>query len=343
MSYWVPCDAQQDKIGTYISFGLLMRFIRSINSRHTFIVADSCYSGSIFAEMQDSNVKDRPESLPSRWLLAAGRSETVSDGGPVRQSPFAQMVIKALEDNYENRLPVSVFCNRVLKAAGNNANNQLPRGAALRDVGDRGGEFRLRLKDFAYQAVWETPEESAEPKAEQRSASSARPPKSEPKDLPSLKKRLRQDLAKGSFERTFEMLNAYLEKESPRMRDSIHQQGRYNGMRKQQRLGVVEPVSAELTFNQIRSAMLNLIENLEESDVKIAATGGSEATTSPAAAPDSIETLALQEQLALLERRLAHFEKALSESTAKAQRTRLEALLRRTQGQVAAIQSRIKA
>lgn len=343
MSYWVPCDAKQGNIGDYISFGLLMRFIRSINSRHTFIISDSCYSSSIFAEMQDSNVKDRPESLASRWLLAAGRSETVSDSGPVQQSPFAQMVIKALEDNYENRLPVSVFCNRVLKAAGNNVNNQLPRGAALRDVGDRGGEFRLRLKDFAYQAVWETPEESAEPKTKQEGASSAGRLESKPKDLPSLKKRLRQDLAKGRFKDAFDLLNACIIDDSHLKTGIIMQQGRYESMTRQRIQGLVEEQSAELTFNRIAYALLQLVDDLEESDIELSTQRSREATVSPSAAPDSIETLALQEQLALLERRLAHFEKALSESTAKAQRTRLEALLRRTQEQVAAIQSRIKA
>ncbi|MCB0614944.1 MAG: caspase family protein, partial [Phaeodactylibacter sp.] len=134
VGYWIPYDARHGEIGSYISFDLVTRLVRAIKTRHTFIITDSCYSGSFFTTRRATTAEDRLESLPSRWLLTAGRKEVVSDGWEGGHSPFAKAVLWHLNNNKEPRLRVSQFCNDVVVAVGNNA-DQLPRGAALQNVG----------------------------------------------------------------------------------------------------------------------------------------------------------------------------------------------------------------
>ncbi|KGE85867.1 MAG: caspase domain-containing protein [Phaeodactylibacter xiamenensis] len=50
VGYWIPYDAKINQAASYISFDVITRLIRAIKSKHTFIIADSCYSGSIFTQ-----------------------------------------------------------------------------------------------------------------------------------------------------------------------------------------------------------------------------------------------------------------------------------------------------
>ncbi|MCB0545941.1 MAG: caspase family protein [Phaeodactylibacter sp.] len=149
VGYWIPYDAKKGQIGSYISFDLVSRLIRAINTHHTFVLSDSCYSGSFFTTHRsiDSPVVAKLEATPSRWLLTSGRKEAVSDGREGGHSPFAQAVIKQLERNQEPYLLVSEFVNKVVVSVGNN-NEQVPIGAPIQDVGDEGGQFVFMLKSY---------------------------------------------------------------------------------------------------------------------------------------------------------------------------------------------------
>lgn len=129
VGYWIPVDARRGQIGTYISFDLVTRMVRSIKSHHTFVLSDSCFSGSFFS-MQRSISEPaiaRLEATPSRWLLTSGRKEPVSDGIRGQHSPFALAVIKELQRNKEPFILVSDFINKVRIIVGNNS-EQLPEG-----------------------------------------------------------------------------------------------------------------------------------------------------------------------------------------------------------------------
>ncbi|MCB0589402.1 MAG: caspase family protein, partial [Phaeodactylibacter sp.] len=272
VGYWIPVDARHGEIGSYISFDLVTRLVRAIKTRHTFIITDSCYSGSFFTTRRATTAEDRLESLPSRWLLTAGRKEVVSDGWEGEHSPFARAVLWHLDNNREPRLRVSQFCNEVVVAVGNNA-DQLPRGAALQNVGDMGGEFMFRLKEYK-DTVFERPAEEpaatgSQGKGREAGPSTTATPAPEKKPAPlrtlgDVRERLKDYIRESEFEKAFELFNRIIDDRSGRENDVIMQQSQYSSITKQMRNNLVDPSFANITLNRIRFALNSIVDDLEE-------------------------------------------------------------------------------
>ncbi len=142
--YWIPVDAHFGNTGEYISNSRIIKYIRAIHSQHTFFIVDSCFSGSLFAQ-RGATGREMLESVPSRWLLTAGRNEVVSDGKPGDHSPFADNVLYFLEHNTDPSLSVTRLIEEVVDATVANA-RQIPRGEPLQDVGHKGGQFFFHLR-----------------------------------------------------------------------------------------------------------------------------------------------------------------------------------------------------
>jgi len=137
--YWVPVDGKVNDVSGYLSNSQILKVIENINSQHTLLVADACFSGSLFASGTRGYI-DQVEKYKSRWGLASGRLEVVSDGSAGSNSPFAQSFIKFLSDNSEPKVPVSDMVQYVKKRV-TELNDQTPIGNPLKGVGDEGGEF----------------------------------------------------------------------------------------------------------------------------------------------------------------------------------------------------------
>lgn len=143
--YWVPVDAQANDVSAYVPNSQILKIIENINSQHTFLVADACFSGSLFASTT-RGYSEHVEKYRSRWGLASGRLEFVSDGSQGANSPFAQSFIEFLKNNKEKKVPVSDLVQYVKKKVAE-VNEQTPIGNPLKGVGDEGGEFVFYLKD----------------------------------------------------------------------------------------------------------------------------------------------------------------------------------------------------
>ncbi|RMG76287.1 MAG: hypothetical protein D6714_21570, partial [Bacteroidetes bacterium] len=137
--YWVPVDAHPGAFHEYISNTEIRDNLDAIQSKHTFLIADSCFSGSLFATYRNASPTDRLEKDPSRWGLTAGRSELVLDGKPGTNSPFADSLLYQLK-NATKPLGVAELCNKVIETVITSA-NQTPRGEPLRVKGHKGGQF----------------------------------------------------------------------------------------------------------------------------------------------------------------------------------------------------------
>jgi len=145
--YWIPVDAKEGNIGDYIPNSEISNTIRAIPSLHTFMIADACFSGSLFGESRSVTAKrdsssyhHRVAAIPSRWGLASGRNEVVADGEPGKNSPFSESLIYFLKNQDETSFSVSELVQYVKTVTSNNA-DQTPIGSPLRHVGDKGGEF----------------------------------------------------------------------------------------------------------------------------------------------------------------------------------------------------------
>lgn len=146
--YFIPVDAHQNETWTYFHNSILIDKIRSIKSLHTFLIVDSCFSGSLFVRKGDevNRYTEELEKWPSRWVLASGRLEPVADGPIGGHSPFAQRLLDFLNTNSEVKVPVSEVVYRVAKITANNS-MQTPIGGVLYNVGDSGGQFVFSLKE----------------------------------------------------------------------------------------------------------------------------------------------------------------------------------------------------
>lgn len=143
--YWIPVDAEVNSSGDYISNTEILRILGSINSQHTFLIADACFSGALFADSR-RGYTENVEKFKSRWGLASGRLETVSDGAVGNNSPFAKRVIQFLKENQKDKFAISEMIQYVKTQVAEDT-NQTPIGNPLKALGDEGGELVFYKKD----------------------------------------------------------------------------------------------------------------------------------------------------------------------------------------------------
>jgi hypothetical protein len=137
--YWVPVEGLKGDESSYIPNSQVLKIIENINSQHTLLVADACFSGSLFAS-STRGFSENVEKYKSRWGLASGRLEVVSDGEQGTNSPFSKGIIEFLMTNQSNKVPISDMVQFVKKKVAETS-DQTPVGNPLKVAGDEGGEF----------------------------------------------------------------------------------------------------------------------------------------------------------------------------------------------------------
>jgi tetratricopeptide (TPR) repeat protein len=143
---WIPVNARKGEVTDYIPNTTIIKYIASIDSRHTFLIADACYSGSIFGSTNKFEFEPNNDKKRSRWGLSSGGMETVSDGSG-RNSPFASALIQCLTLNTREYLPVSELISFVKFNVKNNTQIfQTPSGRNFSIKGNEGGEFLIYHK-----------------------------------------------------------------------------------------------------------------------------------------------------------------------------------------------------
>jgi hypothetical protein len=136
LGYWVPVDARLNKIPDFIRNSTIHDYLRTIDTKHTLLIADACYAGSLFATSRG----DLDINAKSRWAFTSGDIEKVWDGQPGQNSPFARYLIGYLKNNHKPELLASDLIDAVKTTVQRNT-AQTPQGSALRQAGDNGGVF----------------------------------------------------------------------------------------------------------------------------------------------------------------------------------------------------------
>ncbi|MDX2072557.1 MAG: SUMF1/EgtB/PvdO family nonheme iron enzyme [Haliscomenobacter sp.] len=159
---WVPVEAgtSDDDWSDYISNDTIKSYLSKIKSFHTFLIADSCFSGSLFIDKSKEKFSgDRRDTEPSRWGLTSGKKEIVSDGRPGTHSPFATALLDVLR-KADQPPGVMRICDLVLEKVAANA-EQTPMGSPLQVQGHQGGQMVLYFREDEeedWQALWNTTE-----------------------------------------------------------------------------------------------------------------------------------------------------------------------------------------
>jgi formylglycine-generating enzyme required for sulfatase activity len=141
--YWIPVEAKPQHYNQYIPNSTIQKVLNKINSFHTFLIVDSCYSGSLFLEGKTRFVSDAYD-FPSRWGLTSGRATIVSDGKAGENSPFAKALLNTLSQT-DSPLNAGAVCDFVKQTvAATSDKKQLPIGDPLSIKGHSGGQFVFR-------------------------------------------------------------------------------------------------------------------------------------------------------------------------------------------------------
>ncbi len=145
--YWVPHPATRSTT-EYLSNATLMKYISALQAKHVLIIADACFSGSLYTQKKrGSNMEthlskkyiDKVYKIKSRWLLASGRG-LVDDKMPNKEnSPFANYLIDYLSKK-QTSFPAPLLFQNVKEKVTEHT-DQIPLAAPLKDAGDMGGEF----------------------------------------------------------------------------------------------------------------------------------------------------------------------------------------------------------
>ncbi len=139
--YWLPRDARQDDDSDWISNSDIKDRIRSIETRHTLLISDACFSGGIF-KTREAFIKpdisiQKVYEMPSRKALTSGNLKTVPD-----KSVFVEYLVKRLEKNREPYLySEKLYVNMKDAVTNNSPNNQTPLFGVINGAGDEGGDF----------------------------------------------------------------------------------------------------------------------------------------------------------------------------------------------------------
>ncbi len=141
IGYWLPADAQQKNRARWFRNSALVENIGAINSKHTLLIADACFSGQIFktrapfnnASLDIVNMLKRP----SRKAITSGSLTTVPD-----KSIFMKYLLKALDENENLYLSSEELYDEVRIAMKNNSDTR-PLYGEIQNVGDEGGNFVL--------------------------------------------------------------------------------------------------------------------------------------------------------------------------------------------------------
>lgn len=137
--FWLPSDARKNSTLNWFRNSALRDYLREVNSKHTLLITDACFGGSIFktrAAFADAELAvNKLYELPSRKAMTSGTLTEVPD-----QSAFLKFMIERLNNNKEKYLSSEQLFSSFRIAVINNS-NVIPQYGEIKDVGDQGGDF----------------------------------------------------------------------------------------------------------------------------------------------------------------------------------------------------------
>lgn len=137
--YWLPSDATASSTGNWLANSQLKDYVAAIKSKHTLLIADACFGGSIFktrkafadATEELNKVYDRK----SRKAMTSGSLTEVPD-----ESAFLKFLVQRLEENTLDYLSAEELFSS-FKTTVMNSSPVVPQYGEIKGTGDEGGDF----------------------------------------------------------------------------------------------------------------------------------------------------------------------------------------------------------
>ncbi len=139
--YWLPSDAAHDVRSNWISNPDIKDYITNINTTHTLLISDACFSGSIFEFNRNVDLGETSPVVKkllqknARNAMTSGLDKPVPD-----ESVFIKYLLKALEENTTPYIKASDLFNTIQEAVLANTEN-IPQFGVIKNANHEGGEF----------------------------------------------------------------------------------------------------------------------------------------------------------------------------------------------------------
>ena len=137
--YWLPSDADKDIKTNWFRNSTLVGYLNDIHSKHTLLIADACFGGSIFLTRSAFGTQEKAYEklyeLPSRKAMTSGALSEVPD-----RSYFTRYLIRRLRENKDTYLSSEQLFSSFRLAVMNNSDT-MPRFGEIARAGDEGGDF----------------------------------------------------------------------------------------------------------------------------------------------------------------------------------------------------------
>lgn len=139
VGYWLPSDASRETTADWFRNSTLVDYLQAIHSKHTLLITDACFAGSIFksrsVNMDTEVAYERIYDNPSRKAMTSGALTEVPD-----KSAFVKYMVKKLEENLEPYLSSEELFSSFRMAVISNS-SVLPQYGEIQNVGNEGGDF----------------------------------------------------------------------------------------------------------------------------------------------------------------------------------------------------------
>lgn len=137
--YWLPSDASASSTGNWMANSQLKDYVAAIKSKHTLLIADACFGGSIFKERKAfadaTNELNKVFDKKSRKAMTSGALTEVPD-----ESVFIKNLVKQLQVNTLDYLSAEELFSS-FKTTVMNSSTTVPQYGDIKGAGDEGGDF----------------------------------------------------------------------------------------------------------------------------------------------------------------------------------------------------------
>lgn len=137
--YWLPSDASAASTGNWMANSQLKDYVAAIKSKHTLLIADACFGGSIFkirkAFADATNELDKVYDRKSRKAMTSGALTEVPD-----ESVFIKHLVQRLQENTLDYLSAEELFSS-FKTTVMNSSPTVPQYGDIKGTGDEGGDF----------------------------------------------------------------------------------------------------------------------------------------------------------------------------------------------------------
>ncbi|MEP2771892.1 MAG: caspase family protein [Fulvivirga sp.] len=144
--FWLPTDASKASKAQWLSNGTIRDYIRAIDSKHTLLITDACFGGSILKERAvffNGKAMLEMYKRPSRKAMTSGALTTVPD-----ESVFIKYLVKNLTNSPSPLISAEqIFGDFKVAVINNSETGQVPQYGAITLAGDEGGDFIFLRRD----------------------------------------------------------------------------------------------------------------------------------------------------------------------------------------------------